>query len=34
VARETLTVLKRSTSAAAFRKITWDNIHKLLRVPA
>jgi hypothetical protein len=34
VARETLTVLKRSTSASVFQKITWDNIHKLLQIPA
>ena len=34
VARETLTVLKRSTSAQVFRKLTWDNIHRLLRIPA
>ena len=34
VARETLTVLKRSASMTAFRKITWDNIHRLLRIPA
>ena len=34
VARETLTVLKRSTSPQIFRKIAWDNAHKLLRIPA
>lgn len=34
VARETLTVLKRSSSPSVFRKITWDNVHKLLRIPA
>jgi predicted TIM-barrel fold metal-dependent hydrolase len=34
VARETLTVLKRSASPAVFQKITWGNIHKLLRIPA
>ncbi len=34
VARETLTVLKRSASPAVFRKLTWDNIHRLLRIPA
>jgi uncharacterized protein len=33
VARETLTVLKRSTSAEIFRKITWDNAHTLLKIP-
>ena len=32
VARETLTVLKRSTSAEIFRKITWDNVHTLLKI--
>ena len=33
VARETLTVLKRSTSDGVFRKITWDNVHTLLKIP-
>jgi len=33
VARETLTVLKRSASDEVFRKITWGNVHKLLKVP-
>jgi predicted TIM-barrel fold metal-dependent hydrolase len=33
VARETLTVLKRSASDAVFRKITWDNVHALLKIP-
>ncbi len=33
VARETLTVLKRSASADAFRKMTWENGHKLFRIP-
>jgi predicted TIM-barrel fold metal-dependent hydrolase len=32
VARETLTVLKRSTSPEIFRKITWDNVRGLLRI--
>jgi predicted TIM-barrel fold metal-dependent hydrolase len=32
VARETLTVLKQSASDAVFRKITWDNAHKLLKI--
>jgi len=32
VARETLTVLKRSASAEIFRKITWDNAHTLLKI--
>ena len=34
VARETLTVLKASASPAVFRKIAWDNAHKLLKIPA
>ena len=34
VARETLSVLKRSASAAVFQKIVWGNAHKLLRIPA
>jgi predicted TIM-barrel fold metal-dependent hydrolase len=34
VARETLTVLKRSASAEIFRKITWDNARTLLKVSA
>ena len=33
VARETLTVLQRSTTREVFRKITWENIHKLLKIP-
>jgi hypothetical protein len=33
VARETLTIRKRSASDAVFRKITWDNVHRLLRIP-
>ena len=33
VARETLTVLKRSTSADVFQKLVWGNIHKLLKIP-
>src|SRR3954447_21887873 len=33
VARETLAVLKRSTSTGIFRKITWDNAHSLLKIP-
>src|SRR5262245_14054297 len=28
VARETLALLKRSTSPAIFRKLTWENAHK------
>ena len=34
VARETLSVLKRSTSPAIFQKIVWGNVHGLLRIPA
>jgi predicted TIM-barrel fold metal-dependent hydrolase len=34
VARETLTVLKRAASPDVFRKITWGNAHKLLKIPA
>ena len=34
VARDTLTVLKRSASPAIFRKIAWANAHRLLRIPA
>jgi len=34
VARETLTVLKRSASPVIFQKIVWGNAHKLLRIPA
>src|SRR3984893_18261489 len=33
-ARETLTVLKRSTSHDIFQKVVWDNAHKLLQIPA
>jgi len=32
VARETLSVLKRSASAAIFQKIVWGNVHELLRM--
>jgi predicted TIM-barrel fold metal-dependent hydrolase len=34
VARETLGLLKRITSAEVFRKVTWENGVKLFRVPA
>jgi uncharacterized protein len=34
VARETLTVLKNSTSPALFRQITWENSNRLLRLKA
>jgi uncharacterized protein len=33
VARETLSVLKRSASDDVFRKIVWGNVHKRLRIP-
>ncbi len=33
VARETLTMLKKSASPAIFRKIVWDNAHSLLKIP-
>ena len=29
----TLTVLKRSATGSVFRKITWDNAHRLLKIP-
>ena len=34
VARETLSLLKRSTSADVFQKIAWGNVHKVLKIPA
>jgi predicted TIM-barrel fold metal-dependent hydrolase len=34
VARETLSLLKRSTSPVIFQKIVWSNAHTLLRIPA
>lgn len=34
VARETLGVLKRSTSPDVFQKLVWGNVHKLLKIPA
>jgi hypothetical protein len=34
VARETLSLLKRSTPPAVFEKIVWSNAHKLLQIPA
>ncbi|HMF97556.1 MAG TPA: hypothetical protein VKE96_24820 [Vicinamibacterales bacterium] len=34
VARETLSLLKRSTTPEIFQKIVWGNAHKLLRIPA
>jgi predicted TIM-barrel fold metal-dependent hydrolase len=33
VARETLTVLQKSTSPELFQKIVWSNAHRLLRIP-
>ena len=34
VARETLTLLKRSTSPDVFQKLVWGNAHRLLRIPS
>jgi len=34
VARETLSLLKRSTSPVIFQKIAWGNAHSLLQIPA
>ena len=34
VARETLSLLKRSTPPVVFQKIVWGNVHGLLRIPA
>jgi predicted TIM-barrel fold metal-dependent hydrolase len=34
VARETLTVLKRSTKPNVFRKLTWENGHKIFKFKA
>ena len=34
VARETLSVLKRSSSPVIFQKIVWGNVHKLLQIPS
>jgi uncharacterized protein len=34
VARETLGVLKRSTTPDVFQKLVWGNVHKLLRIPS
>jgi uncharacterized protein len=34
VARETLSLLKRSTTPEIFEKIVWRNVQKLLRIPA
>jgi len=34
VARETLTLLKKSASPEVFQKIVWGNAHRLLKIPA
>lgn len=34
VARETLTILKKSAKPAAFRKMTWENAHKVFKIKA
>lgn len=34
VARETLTLLKKSTTPEVFQKLVWNNAHKLLRIPS
>ncbi len=34
MARETLTLLKRSTSPDVFQKLVWGNAHRLLRIPS
>jgi predicted TIM-barrel fold metal-dependent hydrolase len=34
VARETLSLLRRSTTPAIFQKVAWGNAHRLLRIPA
>ena len=34
VARETLTVLKQHTKPNVFRKLTWENGHKLFKIKA
>jgi predicted TIM-barrel fold metal-dependent hydrolase len=34
VARETLSVLQRSTTPELFRAIVWENVHRLLKLPA
>lgn len=34
VARETLTLLKKSASPAAFRKMTWENAHRVYKLKA
>jgi len=34
VARETLTLLRKATTPELFRRLTWENAHKLLKIPA
>jgi uncharacterized protein len=34
VARETLTLLTKSTTPLVFAKIAWGNAHKLLKIPS
>lgn len=34
VARETLTVLRKTVTPAAFRKVTWENAHRIYRLSA
>jgi hypothetical protein len=34
VARETLTLLSASTQPSVFRKLVWDNAHKVLKIKA
>lgn len=34
VARETLTILKRATKPAVFRKLTWENANKVFKIKA
>ena len=34
VARETLTLLSNSVEAPVFRKLAWDNAHRLLKLTA
>jgi hypothetical protein len=32
VARETLALLKKTASTSAFRKMTWENAHRIYRL--
>ena len=34
VARETLALLKKSASPAAFKKMTWENAHRVYKLKA